>query len=399
MVRRLRKHPQHHPDEGPVQESHGSRKRFPFGLLWLVLTIVVLAVVLLYDRRGIHTAREHIETATEFQSKGLYQDALNEYEAAFENKRLGRKDKAGVAVSMAEINFNHMENYTEAHRLYVLARKISSSSMDDKAVQEHAKAAAIRAEHSSTFKTSKKTSDGDTTQTIVQRVELLSKPAPDLRGPVVATYKGGELYAGEVLRALQKRPEFLRADFREDPARLKNFIDSILRENLAYEAAVSAGVLKDPDVSQRLYDYQKSLVTQRYTVDRREQAMVVDNADVDKYYKEHISEYVQPGRIRVSVIKADSETTAAELLKLLRDGVRFEEVATSHPADGSIRGGDLGYVTEKDTVLQGIGEAPKVIDALFKMPAYSVTEVTPINGAWYIFKIVEMERCQRYFGG
>ncbi len=361
----------------------------PYGLIWLVLTVLVLVLVIVYDRRSIDQAKGHIETGHELETTGLYIEALNEYEQAFENKRLGRKAKGDVALAMANIYYEYLEDYPTANRYYVQARQISPSTMNAEDVQERARNAAVRAKGSGVFKAKPTSNNGVTTKTIIQRVDLLQAPQADLQGPVVATYNGGEIRAGHLLRALEKRPEFLRPDFRESPEKLESFLNGIVRETMAYEAAVKTGVHKDPDVTSRLYDYQKSLVTQRYLVDRREEAMVVDNADVEKYYREHLNDYVKPGQINVSVIKSDSETSAAEILQMLRTGQRFEEVATSFSIEqtSAARGGDIGTITEKDTSVSGVGEVPRVVEALFKLPVYSVSEVTPVGDSYYIFRI------------
>jgi len=390
MRRRLRKHPQHHP--GQVERDASTtehRRRLPFGLMWIVLTAIVLVLVILYDRRGIKKAEAHITDGRELEKKGLYVEALNEYDSAFENNRLGRKAKGGVALSMAEIYYKHLEDYPEAHRFYNQARQLAPSLLADKGVQERSRTAATRAEQSGVFNKKTVASDGATTRTIIQRVELLNPPPSDLEGPVVARYKGGEIHAGQLLRALEKRPEFLRPDFREDPARLETFLDGIIRDQLAYQAAISADIHKDPDVTERLYDYQKTLITQRYMVDRREQALVVDNADIEKYYQDNISQYVQPARIEVSLLKSDSETSAAAYLQMLRDGQRFDDVASSYSQhrESAAKGGNIGAIIEKDTTLPGVGEAPHIIDALFKLPVNSVTEVTPYEGSFYVFKV------------
>src|SRR5690606_34425536 len=97
-----------------------------------------------------------------------------------------------------------------------------------------------------------------------------------------------------------------------------------------------------------------------------------DNDQVEKYYRENVEEYVKPGRITVSLIKSDTETSAAELLQMLRDGNRFQDVASSHSThrESSARGGDIGTLTEKDTSIAGVGDVPQVVEGLFKLPLH-----------------------------
>lgn len=390
MKRRLRKYPQHHPSESDPKSS--GHRRMPYGLMWLVLTIIVLALVIGYDRRSIHEAEQHLATGKELEKKGLFMEALNEYDQAFENKRLGRKAKAQAALSMAEIYYNHLEDYPSAHKYYVQARQSSAAIFDSEELQNHAELAATRAKGAGVLRKNRAISSRETTPTIVQRVELISEPIVDRRGPVLATFTGGEVNAGELLRILQTRPEFNSPAFRQDPDQLKAFLQKVLREDLAYEAALSAGLHKDPDVSTRLYDYQKQLITQRYLVDRRDQAMKVENADVEKYYEEHAADYTKPARIRLSLIKTDSESSATEFLKMLRDQTPFGDVATSYSQDKASAplGGDIGFIDDQATSIPGVGEAPRIVKGLFSLKTQSVSEVVPFDGAYYIFKVAEV---------
>jgi tetratricopeptide (TPR) repeat protein len=390
MTRRLRKYPQHHPSEGEVHIEHG--RRIPYGLIWLVLTVIVLVLVILYDRRSISDAQQHMATGRQLEQQGMYMEALSEYEQAFENRRLGRKAKAGTALSMAEIYFNHLEDYPAAHKYYVRAKQESPSVFSRPELQENAKTAAARAQGAGVFKSRNNQGGGGTTATIVQRVELIAEPQMDRQGPVLARYSGGEIHAGQVLRELRHRPEFHAPGFRESPERLREFVEGMLDQELAYQAAVSAGVHKDPDVSARLYDYQKQLITQRYLVDRHELAMKVDNAQVEQYYNANKSEFIKPGSIELAMIKAHSETSATELQQMLRSGVSFRDVATSYSADEASRvtGGSVGILTEGETRIPGIGDVPEMVRSLFQLPVHSVSDVVPINGAYYIFRIVSV---------
>jgi len=387
MKRHLRKHPQQHPADA---DSHTAGSgRLPYGLLWIILTLIVLVLVIVYDRRSIHDAQQHLQTGHDLEKKGLFMEALREYDQAFANRRLGRKAKAGAAVAMAEIYFQHLEDYPSANRYYVQARQMSPGAMESTELQSHAKLAASRSRGAGMIGNRRVRADDGTTATIVQRVQLLEQPIADQRGPVLATFEGGEIRAGEILRLLQHRPEFNSPSFRSDPQKLKAFLDTVLREDLAYAAGIQAGIHKDPDVSTRLYDYQKQLITQRYMMERKDLALRVDNADVEKYYKDHQSEFVKPGKAEVSLIKTDNQSSATALLNMLRGGARFDTVATSYSMDlaSSTKRGYAGEISETDTAIPGVGEAPDMVKDLLKLPVKTISDVVSYKDAYYIFKI------------
>lgn len=388
MTRRLRKFSRHHPSEDGDGRDGG--KRVPYGLIWLVLTIVVLVAVLMYDRRSISAGEDHIATGRELEKQGLYVEALDEFEAALKNRRLSRKARAQAAVSMAEIYFSRFDDFPAAHRYYVQAKQESPGVVAAANAQERAKLAAVRAQGAGVFR-SRMTAESEdqTTRTIVQRVELISEPLSDREGPVVARYNGGQIHAGQLLRELQARPEFHRANFREDPEKLKAYVQGMLRTDMAYEAAVSSGVHKDPDVSARLYDYQRQLVTQRYLTDRRDMALRVDNADVEEYYRANPREFQRPGYVQLSMIKTDTESSATEYLSMLRDGAVFQDLATSFSVDQetAAKRGVVGLVRDDATTITGVGVVPDVVKGLFRLPVFSVSDVVRVGDKFFIFRI------------
>src|SRR5690349_16776161 len=87
------------PPRPPGSDNRMPRKQFPRGLILWVMALLLLAAVIGYDRTEVKHATESIDQGHEFETQGLFVEAVEEYTKAFDNKRLSRGKKAEVAIS------------------------------------------------------------------------------------------------------------------------------------------------------------------------------------------------------------------------------------------------------------------------------------------------------------
>jgi len=116
----------------------------------------------------------------------------------------------------------------------------------------------------------------------------------------------------------------------------------------------------------------------------------VVEAEVERYYSDHLTDFQEPERVRVVQIVVASRDEALQLRdKLRRNPQTFAEVARkSSIAPEGKNGGDLGYIG------RGAG-FPEVFDACFAMPVNVVSEVTPSPYGFHIFKVMDRKPAQR----
>jgi parvulin-like peptidyl-prolyl isomerase len=114
-------------------------------------------------------------------------------------------------------------------------------------------------------------------------------------------------------------------------------------------------------VTQRLYDYQRNLVAERYLQDLRQQARVVSNEQVERYYKDHLQDFTRPGEASIAMIKTTDKAKAEEALAKLRQGIPFVDVATSYSVDqaSAKAQGIVGYISERDNNIPTYAELAK----------------------------------------
>lgn len=365
--------------------------RIPQGVYWTLLTVLVLVLVLNYDRRESQTAKDHVATAQNLEMQQRFPEALSEYEQAFTNPRLARRVKADVAMRMGDIYFDHYEDFDRATAYYFKARQLAPMVAEDPSAQKRIKIARERASNPQGMTTTESITRVTTgSASMIRRVELISPPLEDSQGPVVAHLRGDDIHAGEVSRVLRESPEFRKALAEEDTDRLYQLIDEELNRTLLYRAAVDAGYHRNPDISQALYDYQREMIGQRFLQDLKRQASVVPNSEVERYYNEHRKEFTTPGQVSIALIKTNSAEKAEEALKALRAGASFGDAATSYSIDQITAKsmGVLGYVSEWQPDVPGIGLAQGVLPKLMEIPAGQISKVVPLNGSYFIFRVI-----------
>jgi peptidyl-prolyl cis-trans isomerase C len=174
----------------------------------------------------------------------------------------------------------------------------------------------------------------------------------------------------------QLRSRFATADGRR--LLLNNMIDS----RLLYMEAVHRGLDKDPVLRDRLQSFAEQLLSSELSK-RLLQDILVGEQEAKAYYDAHPEEFTTPEQVRARHILLKTEAEADEILKLLKQGSKFEDLARSRSTDTRTAptGGELGWFR------RGV-MAPEFEKAAFRL------EIGALSGAVagsFGFHIIQVE--------
>ncbi|UCD70793.1 MAG: peptidyl-prolyl cis-trans isomerase [Syntrophobacterales bacterium] len=111
-------------------------------------------------------------------------------------------------------------------------------------------------------------------------------------------------------------------------------------------------------------------------------ASPIDDKSVRQYYMEHIEKYSFPEQVRARQIVVATETEAKEILRRLRRGTDFAELAQEKSMmPERVYGGDLGFFAR--------GEMPEAFDEVFSLKVGGVSKVIKSPYGYHIFKVDE----------
>ncbi len=164
---------------------------------------------------------------------------------------------------------------------------------------------------------------------------------------------GLQVTSNDILSELQRAPENIRESVMSRPEALQQLANNlIVRRMLAAEGARD-GLEKDPVVAASL-----EIARDRALSDARLARLDAQNQPTDaaieayarNLYQANSSQFEKPPEARARHILIDNTGTeslekAKDLLKQLRNGASFEELAKAHSTDkgSAARGGDLGF--------------------------------------------------------
>jgi parvulin-like peptidyl-prolyl isomerase len=212
---------------------------------------------------------------------------------------------------------------------------------------------------------------------------------------IVAKVDDTVITVTDVQDRINKQSPFVRARY-TNADRKKEFLDGLIRFEVMASEAQRLGYDKDPDV-QRVMKQQMISKFMQKDFESKLKVEDVPDADVEKYYTDHPSEFHQQDEVRVSAIfakdksKADKAYTEARALPKspanMMDQKGFRDLVGKYSDDeeSKPRGGDLSFFAA-DSATQ-----PKVIiDAAFKLK--EVGDVTPplkTDKGWAVLRLTQ----------
>jgi peptidyl-prolyl cis-trans isomerase C len=207
-------------------------------------------------------------------------------------------------------------------------------------------------------------------------------------GPVLARVDDREITAGDLQELLNRyaHTPFVLARY-STLEKKKELLDNLVRYELMASEALRRGYDRDPDVQriakrQMVAQFEKREITDKLRPDD------VPAADVEKYYREHQSEFVRPEEVRVSQILVRDQAAARKIAAEARGrGKPFRELVEAHSEDGDskTRAGDLTFFDRKTTRVPRV-----VVEAAFAIP--QVNDVAgPIQSekGFHILKLMD----------
>lgn len=139
-------------------------------------------------------------------------------------------------------------------------------------------------------------------------------------------------------------------------------LDNWIANEIIYEDAIKKGLLKDPEIKERLEQIEKQLLTRAYIQKILEEVQFVSDIEARSYFEQHKDEFNSTRE--VSHMSFNSEAQAEEVLSQLKKGGSFYQLAKKYSTDpetapnggrlGSFRKGELtaSYPLFEEAVFQ-----------------------------------------------
>ncbi len=212
-------------------------------------------------------------------------------------------------------------------------------------------------------------------------------PASAAAGPTLAMVGGHPITRHDVDSVLAAAPASIREDYLADPDQYKMLVERIAQQETIYRAALRDGIDRDPSYVADVAAQQRSLLMKHYYQKTVQALPAIPDSAVHQYYEAHPAEFSVPARVRVRHILVPTQARAREVIKKLRTA-SWDQVCPRYSSDKvtAKSGGLLGFVTPEGDDVPGVGKAPSIVAAAFKLKEGETSEPLKSARGWHVIR-------------
>ncbi|MDT8272480.1 MAG: peptidylprolyl isomerase [Desulfomonilia bacterium] len=196
---------------------------------------------------------------------------------------------------------------------------------------------------------------------------------------VVAIIGDDVVYGKDIEMVLAQMPEQIQKRYTPSQLRREVLEGFISMKMLAHEA-MKRGIDQDEEVKHKLAYVVEQFLAKQMELELRK-SITLGDAEIEQYFVQNRERYMTAERIRARHILVDSEERARELLREIRSGADFAELAqrvSSCPSAST--GGDLGWFSK--------GKMDPVFEeAAFALGNGEVSEVVKSGSGYHLIKL------------
>lgn len=211
-------------------------------------------------------------------------------------------------------------------------------------------------------------------------------------GKVVAEIGSREITLGEVDEALDELPPWMKEQFKGKEKKVE-FMKKYVADELFYRKAKKLEYDKDGELRKKTAHFIKQLMVNKILEEEMKDKLNVEEDDLRNYFKANRDRYKKGAQARIQLIKAGMEEIAENILRELKKGKDFAELAREISLDkeSARMGGKWNdWVTEgKDDL--GIGNMDEVSKAIFSTSPGGISPIVKAGDYYYVFKVNEKE--------
>ena len=206
--------------------------------------------------------------------------------------------------------------------------------------------------------------------------------AADKPSTVVARVNGYEITAKEVELA----GEDVAAQLKDVPPKMRYplLVQYLIERHLLAQKALKEGLANSEEYKRRLRFYQYKALRDAYFHTKIKPRVTPEK--VKEVYERETKKVKPVVRVRARHILVSTKEEAEKILKELKKGAKFEDLARKYSKDGSKEfGGDLGYFTFDEMV-------PEFSKAAFALKVGEVSKPVKTEYGWHIIKVEDRKK-------
>jgi len=145
------------------------------------------------------------------------------------------------------------------------------------------------------------------------------------------------------------------------------FLQSWLAQEILYREALEEHLSGKPDIKQLLAELTRGVLSRQLMNQQLASKINITETDLETYYTANKTKFLDPAKARISHILVKEERQARDLIKRLKDGADFGELAKEYSADETTKdnGGKIDVDVTEGSHVPVIGDANGLNDRIF----------------------------------
>jgi len=164
----------------------------------------------------------------------------------------------------------------------------------------------------------------------------------------------------------------------------KRVLENMIRENLFYIAGEEEGIKLSSEEEEQINRLKRYIIIRKYITEKLKEKPVTEE-EMKDYYEKNKKEFVIPEKRKASHIIVSDENKAKELLKKIKEGADFSQIAKENNIDGSKnKRGDLGWIS-KGYMIKEFEEVA------FSLKKGEISDVIKTKFGYHIIKVEDIK--------
>jgi len=153
----------------------------------------------------------------------------------------------------------------------------------------------------------------------------------------------------------------------KDPEAKQQFLQMWIGQEILYRQALEENLTEEPQVKKVIDELNRAALSQ-YLMNRELASRInITEADLQTYYAANKSKYIEPAKAKISHILVEDQPKADDILKRVRNGDDFTEIAGEFSIDEGTKenGGKIDADVTAGSYIPVIGESKELNEKIF----------------------------------
>jgi tetratricopeptide (TPR) repeat protein len=249
-------------------------------ILPIVLFLIILFLILyLKSKVYLPNVEETKKYAAMLIDKGLYHQAILEYQRLIEHRKLSKQEIANLSYIIGNIYMDNIHDYENALASYLKVKLLKASN---EIMQDIEKRIIECLERSGRILDA---------QMEMEKATAL-KPSREIpKGTVVAKIRNREITMEELLSRINELPAYLQ-NYYKDKSKQLEYLKQYIAIEILYDAAKRRNFDSDKEILKKTEEARKSFMVEKLIEEEIKPKIKVSESEMKNYYEAHKKDFV-----------------------------------------------------------------------------------------------------------